>query len=728
MATYNLTKQVTNPASSSTQNVSSGDTINFTITLPSGISDTTPEVFANPTNCSLNQTSDTSAPFTFTATNFTSSTYSVQFSFVDTDSNTTSYSHTTSGSVTSSIVAPTISGTTFLYYNGETRAAFVSGSTYYVQTRINLSSNGSGGTLEYGRNTSSNTVSGATWQTSNTWNHLVGGTRYYWASQDRDTAGSFDSTGGVTYNYVSPNTVTVANGNVDAGATSKTITITNTTNDYGGVNNRAAEAYSISTVDHGSGEISASTVSASRIGVVDSPSSGTTVNFTISSSLPGTTAGSTQTYYVYAYRRPDWSGKAVYYKTDSFVLTRSAAAITAPVISSVTNNNASDENVTTTVNLSSNGSGGTLKYAQTTTNSVPATGWQTSASFTHPRNTTRYYWASQDEDTAGAFDDSGAIYVGYISPDAVVSVSRSPSGNLAYNSTGDVTVTVSEGTAGDRYRVLRTSVSNLGCGNTGNLTGTSGTVTLDYAVSGELPPAGSTYSYIIQARRDFANGGDETYVNTNATFSITRDHDTEPTQFTFTDVTGVAVNSTQTSNQITIAGITGTVSVSVTGGTYSKNGGSYTSSSGTAVNGDTFRVQHTSSAQNSHSVNTTLVVGDTSDIFTSTTVASSSSTSSYGIQLFDTDGTTKVLSPDERFGTVIAYSSNVTLDSTTTYIDFVMDMTGISAATTTILLISSTFVNTADYGDTFSFLTDRIRVSKPDGATTFYGDILIVRF
>ena len=57
-----------------------------------------------------------------------------------------------------------------------------------------------------------------------------------------------------------------------------------------------------------------------------------------------------------------------------------------------------------------------------------------------------------------------------------------------------------------------------------------------------------------------------------------------------------------------------------------------------------------------------------------------------------------------------------------------MDMTGISAATTTILLISTTFVNTADYGDTFSFLTDRIRVSKPDGATTFFGDILIVRF
>ena len=46
----------------------------------------------------------------------------------------------------------------------------------------------------------------------------------------------------------------------------------------------------------------------------------------------------------------------------------------APVISSVTNNNASAANVTATVNLSSNGSGGTLQYAQTSSNSAPSSG------------------------------------------------------------------------------------------------------------------------------------------------------------------------------------------------------------------------------------------------------------------------------------------------------------------------------------------------------------------
>ena len=304
------------------------------------------------------------------------------------------------------------------------------------------------------------------------------------------------------------------------------------------------------------------------------------------------------------------------------------AGTTAPVISSVTNNNASASSVTTTVNLSSNGSGGTLKYAQSTSSSVPATGWQTSNQFTHPRNSIRYYWASQDEDTSGTYDDSGAIYVGYIAPDTNISVSRSPTGNLAYDSTGNVTVTISNGTVGDTYRVLRTSPSNLGCGNTGSLTGTSGTVSLDYSVSGELPPAGSTYSYTIQAKRDTANGGDGVYDNTGTNFSITRNSDTIPDAFTFTDVTGVSQSTTQTSNTITVSGMTSGASASVTvsGGTYSKNGGAYTSAVGTASNGDTFAVRHTSGGDFSTSVSTTLNIGGVSDTYTSTTAAFGGST------------------------------------------------------------------------------------------------------
>ena len=413
------------------------------------------------------------------------------------------------------------------------------------------------------------------------------------------------------------------------------------------------------------------------------------------------------------------TGTSSDFEFDSFFLERQGgASITAPTISSVTNNNASAANVTATVNLSSNGSGGTLKYAQTTSNSVPATGWQTSANFSHPRGTSRYYWASQDEDTSGAYSSSTSHTVGYIAPDT----DTSPNSPTIGSSSSTASITLSSVASGEIYQLRNLT------GQTTYHTATATSGSLTIGQTGGLPSAGNTTTYSVYSSRPTSLGGDAGYDYADS-YTITRSSlDTEPAQFTFTDVSNVSTSTTQTSNQITISGIDTTVDVYVTNGTYSKNSGSYTSSAGTAVNGDTFRVRHTSSAQNSQPTNTTLAVGDTSDIFTSTTVAGSSSSSSYGVQLFDTDGTTKVLSPDERFGTVIAYASNVTLDSTTTYIDFTMSMTGISAATVSILLISTTFVNTAEYDDTFSFLSDRIRVSKPDGATTFYGDILIVRF
>ena len=84
---------------------------------------------------------------------------------------------------------------------------------------------------------------------------------------------------------------------------------------------------------------------------------------------------------------------------------------------------------------------------------------------------------------------------------------------------------------------------------------------------------------------------------------------------------------------------------------------------------------------------------------------------SYGLEIFDTDGTTAVVTPDIRFGCVIASATNVTLDSTTTFIDFVMDMTGISASTVSIVEISDTWSNTGAYSDRYNFNSDRIRIA-----------------
>lgn len=98
-------------------------------------------------------------------------------------------------------------------------------------------------------------------------------------------------------------------------------------------------------------------------------------------------------------------------------------------------------------------------------------------------------------------------------------------------------------------------------------------------------------------------------------------NDTTPDQFTFADRFNVATSTEITSDPITITGIDAAADITVTGGTYNINGGAFTSSAGTVVNGDVIRARHTSSASASTATNTAVTVGGVSDTFTSTTAA-----------------------------------------------------------------------------------------------------------
>lgn len=123
-------------------------------------------------------------------------------------------------------------------------------------------------------------------------------------------------------------------------------------------------------------------------------------------------------------------------------------------------------------------------------------------------------------------------------------------------------------------------------------------------------------------------------------------NDGTPDPFTFSDQVGVArSDTTVTSNSITITDINLTVNVSVSGGTYSKNFGGFTSSAGTAISGDNFRVRHTSSSGYNTATNTTLTVGGVSDTFTSTTETLPVS-STYGVEVYTSAG-----SPNVAFST-----------------------------------------------------------------------------
>ena len=111
------------------------------------------------------------------------------------------------------------------------------------------------------------------------------------------------------------------------------------------------------------------------------------------------------------------------------------------------------------------------------------------------------------------------------------------------------------------------------------------------------------------------------------TFSVTTTGgttDTVPNAFSFTDQTGVALNTAITSNAVTISGINAPAPISISGGSYAINGAAFTSSTGTINNGNTVAVRLTSSASNSTTTNATLTIGGISDIFSATTLAASS--------------------------------------------------------------------------------------------------------
>jgi hypothetical protein len=100
----------------------------------------------------------------------------------------------------------------------------------------------------------------------------------------------------------------------------------------------------------------------------------------------------------------------------------------------------------------------------------------------------------------------------------------------------------------------------------------------------------------------------------SSTFSVTTKDET-PTAFVFTDVTEAEISTMYSSNIVTITGITGLVDISIVGGEYRINGGTWVSTAGTITNSQTAQVRRTSSASYDTSVGTTLTVGTYSDTY-----------------------------------------------------------------------------------------------------------------
>ncbi len=152
-----------------------------------------------------------------------------------------------------------------------------------------------------------------------------------------------------------------------------------------------------------------------------------------------------------------------------------------------------------------------------------------------------------------------------------------------------------------------------------------------YSVNGSAytGAAGSVIAGDVVAVRQTSSasfGTKTTATLTVGTFSAAFDvttiaADTTPDAFSFTAQTNVAVGAVATSNTVTIVGINTAAPVSITGGTYSLNGGVYTAVSGTLKNGDTLTLRQTSSSANNTKTTATVTVGGVSATFDVTTTS-----------------------------------------------------------------------------------------------------------
>lgn len=149
--------------------------------------------------------------------------------------------------------------------------------------------------------------------------------------------------------------------------------------------------------------------------------------------------------------------------------------------------------------------------------------------------------------------------------------------------------------------------------NGGSYTSTTGTVNNGNTVTVRLT---SSSSYATAVSATLTIGG------INGAFNVTTGPyvppvDTTPDAFTITAQTGVARSTVVTSSPITVSGINAATAISITGagGTYSINGGSYTSVEGTVINGDKISIRVTSSSEYNSAVSTTLFIGSITGSF-----------------------------------------------------------------------------------------------------------------
>ena len=205
-----------------------------------------------------------------------------------------------------------------------------------------------------------------------------------------------------------------------------------------------------------------------------------------------------------------------------------------------------------------------------------------------------------------------------------------------------------------------------------------------------------------------------------------------PNAFNIPNITNASVSTTYESSSVQITGVTGTLTASISGQGSPQlevnNSGTFTTSA-SITNNQYLKVRLTSPSGNSATHTATVTVGSQSDTVSITTVPASgagtgtpSANADYGLEVYDVNGTTKVLSPSTRYITLMQAPSSVTISGGTD-VTILQDMTGLDASNSTL-----TFLDWANLVVTVTRVSNGFKLSPTFTSGSFTVFPLIVRF
>ena len=327
-------------------------------------------------------------------------------------------------------------------------------------------------------------------------------------------------------------------------------------------------------------------------------------------------------------------------------------------------------------------------------------------------------------------------------PDTGVTVSPSTINITSSATQADVTVSdiSSSDQNGFQWQYNGSASGTLG---PGGITPTSATV----SITTNLPAAGTSRVYGLFVKNYATNSSTplhSDWIDTGQTVTVTRASSTNtPDAFELGGPATVNTGVTANSNTITISGLSATANYSFTNNSYtkvSKNGGAFSTSGGTVVNNDTLQVQITASSTSGVTRSTTLSVGspartDTYSVTSSssgggsTGTGSSGGTGSYGLEVFDDDGTSLVLGSSQRYPTVLALQSISLSTSGTTSTTISINMTGVTTSNTTVAFLGTPPVSSDALASIVTFGSSGIIINIANsGISVLNATVMVTRW